>query len=84
MAADLLSSPAASPDTFVRCDEAPAWRALQAHYAQTGRSFDLRQAFANDAGRFATFSQRAPHLKAAAARAPRSLTLSRRLLKRAR
>ena len=33
MAADLSSSPAAAPDTFVRCDEAPAWRALQAHYA---------------------------------------------------
>ena len=62
MAADLSSSPAASPDTLVRCDEAPAWRALQAHYAQTGRGFDLRQAFAEDAGRFAAFSQRAPHL----------------------
>jgi glucose-6-phosphate isomerase len=58
MATDLPSSSA----TFVRCDEVPAWQALHAHYAQSGCSFDLRQAFADDAGRFAAFSQRAPHL----------------------
>ena len=62
MATDLPSSSAASSATFVRCDEVPAWHALHAHYAQSGCNFDLRQAFAEDAGRFAAFSQRAPHL----------------------
>jgi glucose-6-phosphate isomerase len=45
-----------------RCDRTPAWAALQARFDAQGESFDLRQAFAADAGRFAHFSQEAPHL----------------------
>jgi len=45
-----------------RCDKTPSWARLQAHYDASGRSFDLRKAFANDAGRFAAFSQQAPHV----------------------
>jgi len=43
-----------------RCDETPQWAALQAHFGAQGHSFDLRQAFAEDADRFAHFSQDAP------------------------
>ena len=55
----------------VRCDRAPAWALLQAHYdanfetgdcASSGRPFDLRDAFANDPNRFAALSQPAPHV----------------------
>ncbi|RYF71357.1 MAG: glucose-6-phosphate isomerase, partial [Comamonadaceae bacterium] len=46
----------------VRCDRAPSWAALQAHFDGGGRGFDLRQAFAADAGRFEAFSQEAPHV----------------------
>jgi glucose-6-phosphate isomerase len=45
-----------------RCDRTPAWTALQACFDAQGKSFDLRQAFAADAGRFGHFSQEAPHL----------------------
>jgi glucose-6-phosphate isomerase len=45
-----------------RCDRAPAWAALQACFDTRGKSFDLRQAFAADAGRFAHFSQEAPYV----------------------
>ena len=48
--------------SFPRCDEVPAWGALQAHFDGEGRGLDLRQAFAQDAGRFEAFSQNAPHL----------------------
>ncbi len=48
--------------TRLRCDRAPVWRLLQAHYAAHGKDFDTRQAFANDAERFARFSQHAPHV----------------------
>lgn len=46
----------------LRCDQTPQWPELAAHFAQRGRQFDLRDAFANDAGRFAHFSQQAPHV----------------------
>ena len=46
----------------VRCDRAPGWAKLQAHYDKAGHGFDLRDAFAADAGRFAAFSQEAPHV----------------------
>lgn len=39
-----------------RCDQTAAWQALRAHYEAQGRSFDLRQAFAADAGRFESWS----------------------------
>ncbi|MGJ7495772.1 glucose-6-phosphate isomerase [Variovorax sp. RT4R15] len=45
-----------------RCDRVPSWAQLQAHHDGEGRGFDLRRAFAADAGRFAAFSQEAPHL----------------------
>ncbi|RFO97489.1 glucose-6-phosphate isomerase [Rhodoferax lacus] len=43
-----------------RCDRTPAWAQLQAAYAATGKSFDLRDAFVQDAGRFERLSQSAP------------------------
>ena len=45
-----------------RCDETPQWALLQGHYQARGRVLDLRRAFAEDAGRFAHFSQQAPHV----------------------
>ena len=48
-----------------RCDEAPAWALLAAHFRQAfegPQAFDLRRAFAQDAGRFAAFSFEAPPL----------------------
>ncbi|MDB5964437.1 MAG: glucose-6-phosphate isomerase [Polaromonas sp.] len=45
-----------------RCDQTPAWAALQAHFDTAGRSFDLRDAFAADPGRFEHFSQQVPHV----------------------
>ena len=47
---------------MMRCDQTPAWAALQAHYRAVGKNFDLREAFASDPQRFATFSQDAPHI----------------------
>ncbi len=47
---------------MIRCDHTPAWAALQAQYAATGQTFDLRQAFAAHPQRFADFSQDAPHV----------------------
>ena len=46
----------------VRCDRTPAWLELRKHFDARARQFDLRQAFAQDAGRFDQFSQSAPHL----------------------
>ena len=43
-----------------RCDNTEAWGALTAHYEKSGRSFDLRDAFATDARRFDRFSIEAP------------------------
>jgi glucose-6-phosphate isomerase len=45
-----------------RCDQTPAWAALQAWFNAEGRSFDLRQAFASDPQRFTSFSQQAPQV----------------------
>ena len=46
----------------LRCDQTPAWASLQAHFEAGGKNFDLREAFAQDASRFASFSQDAPHV----------------------
>jgi glucose-6-phosphate isomerase len=43
-----------------RCDQTPAWRELGRCYEQTGRAFDLRQAFAAEPDRFDRFSVNAP------------------------
>ncbi len=45
-----------------RCDRTAAWAALAGHYEAHGRSFDLREAFARDAGRFAALSIDAPEV----------------------
>ncbi|MDO9404686.1 MAG: glucose-6-phosphate isomerase [Polaromonas sp.] len=45
-----------------RCDRTPAWAALQHLFESSGRGFDLRQAFADDAERFVHFSLQAPHV----------------------
>ena len=46
----------------IRCDHTPAWAELQALFDATSKAFDLREAFAQDEGRFAAFSQEAPHI----------------------
>ena len=48
--------------TVTRGDRTPAWAALLGHAEAHGRAFDLREAFARDAGRFARFSFSAPHV----------------------
>ena len=47
---------------FLRCDQTPQWPLLKAHFSAQGARLDLRQAFAEDTGRFEHFSQVAPHL----------------------
>jgi glucose-6-phosphate isomerase len=44
------------------CHQTPAWAALRDHFEASGKKFDLRQAFAADPQRFASFSQDAPHV----------------------
>ena len=46
----------------IRCDQTAPWPLLQAYFSTQGRALDMRQAFAQDAGRFAHFSQSAPHV----------------------
>jgi glucose-6-phosphate isomerase len=46
----------------LRCDQTPAWAALQAHLEAGGKAFDVRDAFAGDPQRFEKFSQQAPHV----------------------
>src|SRR5665647_672709 len=48
--------------TRTRCDRTAAWGALQTAFKNNGSNFDLRVAFADDAGRFESFSQSAPHV----------------------
>ncbi|MFG6416190.1 glucose-6-phosphate isomerase [Roseateles sp. DC23W] len=45
-----------------RCDLSPVWAELQAHYAASGRGFDIRDAFTADAGRFDALSFAAPEV----------------------
>ena len=45
-----------------RGDQTPAWLALQAHFKASGKAFDAREAFAQDAHRFETLSQDAPYI----------------------
>ncbi len=47
-----------------RCDQTIAWTALQGHFEAHGRGFDLREAFARDAGRFDAFGVSAPEVYA--------------------
>ena len=48
--------------SFVRCDRTAAWAALQDHFEAHGRDLDVREAFANDAGRAAALSIEAPEV----------------------
>jgi glucose-6-phosphate isomerase len=48
----------------LRCDRTPVWKALQEHYDQHGRGFDLRNAFAADGSRFESFGVEAPEVYA--------------------
>jgi glucose-6-phosphate isomerase len=45
-----------------RCDQTAAWNSLLQQFSASGRAFDMRDAFAADPQRFATFSQSAPHV----------------------
>jgi glucose-6-phosphate isomerase len=46
----------------LRCDQTPAWAALQACFDAHGKTFDLREAFAAHPQRFENFSLQAPHV----------------------
>ena len=46
----------------IRCDRTLAWGLLKSEFESSGKSFDLRDAFAADPQRFASFSQDAPHV----------------------
>ena len=46
----------------LRCDETEAWAALAGHFEAHGRDFDIRDAFARDAGRFDALSVEAPEV----------------------
>jgi glucose-6-phosphate isomerase len=48
--------------TRTRCDRTPAWTQLRSMYEGAGKSFDAREAFAQDAQRFERFSQSAPYV----------------------
>jgi len=48
--------------TSLRCDQSPAWTALRAHFEGSACLFDLRDAFAADPQRFATWSRQAPEV----------------------
>ena len=45
-----------------RCDDTAAWAALKGHFQAHGRDFDVREAFARDAGRFDALSFEAPEV----------------------
>lgn len=47
---------------FVRADRAQAWAALAGHYQAHGKTFDLRDAFAQDSQRAAKFAIEAPEV----------------------
>ncbi|MGC1172802.1 glucose-6-phosphate isomerase [Polaromonas sp.] len=50
-----------APATF-RCHQTAAWAGLQACFDASGKTFDLREAFAANPRRFSDFSQDAPHV----------------------
>jgi glucose-6-phosphate isomerase len=57
-----MTTAPALPNT-TRCDQTPAWAALQSHF-QAAQHFDARQALQDDAQRVAHFSQSAPYIEA--------------------
>ena len=48
--------------SHLRCDQSQAWTALRAHFEGSASSFDLRDAFAADPHRFATWTRQAPEV----------------------
>ena len=64
-----------------RCDHTRAWGDLQRHYESAGRSFDVRDAFATDSGRYAALSQEAPHVFADLSLAAPQISLESVLLR---
>ena len=46
----------------LRCDKTEAWAALAGHFEAHGRDLDLREAFARDPGRLASFGIEAPEV----------------------
>lgn len=51
-----------SAPATIRCHQTIAWAGLQATFDASGKTFDLREAFAANPQRFAEFSQDAPHV----------------------
>lgn len=51
-----------SAPATLRCHQTTAWAGLQACFDASGKTFDLRDAFAANPQRFADFSQEAPHV----------------------
>ncbi len=47
---------------YPRCDQTESWAALAGHYEVHGRTFDLREAFARDPGRYAGLGVEAPEV----------------------
>ena len=58
----MTSKSARTPE--LRCDRTRSWAELQRHWQQGGADLDLRQAFAQDAQRFASFRMNAPEVVA--------------------
>ncbi|MEO8023948.1 glucose-6-phosphate isomerase [Polaromonas sp.] len=51
-----------SAPATIRCHQTPAWAGLQACFEASGKTLDLRDAFAANPQRFAEFSQDAPYV----------------------
>ena len=57
----MSTAPMSNPvSKYPRADRTPTWAALQAHFDASGKSLDLREAFASDPQRVASLSQSAP------------------------
>ena len=67
-----------------RCDQTPAWRELGRCFEQTGRAFDLRQAFAADPQRAERFGVSAPYVFADLSKNRLDAAATRALLQLAR
>jgi glucose-6-phosphate isomerase len=48
----------------MRCDQTPAWAALRAHFHESGKTFDARQALTDDPRRVPYWNMQAPHVYA--------------------
>ena len=50
------------PPAHPRCDQTPVWAQLQQHVIEHGKHCNVRQAIAQDSGRFARMAVQAPHI----------------------